>query len=82
MTVIGNEKETAADLLLNSIPDEIWVIDKTKKITLINPSVVKAFKDLGTDDIETVAGNLEIYRSDGSPRPTDEAPYFVLLGEK
>jgi PAS domain-containing protein len=70
------EQRDKFDLLLNSIPDEIWVADKNRKITLANPSAVKEFglNTLSTNDVEKIAGSFEVYRSDGSPRPVEEAP--------
>ncbi len=70
--------------LLNSITDEVWFADTEKKLTLANPSAIKEFKldSLGTDDVENIAVSFEVYRSDGSPRPVEEAPPLrALKGE-
>ncbi|MEW6440831.1 MAG: PAS domain S-box protein [bacterium] len=72
------------EALLNSIPEEIWVADVDKKLTLVNPAVIKEFGYTigGGMPVEKVAASFEVYRSDGSPRPADEAPPLrALRGE-
>jgi PAS domain S-box-containing protein len=78
----GERDKLAA--LVNNIPDEIWFTDTDKKFTLANPS---AFNEFGLSsnkiDIEKMAGDLEVYRSDGTIRPIEEAPPLrALKGEK
>ncbi len=67
--------------LLNSITDEVWFADTNKKLTLANPSAIKEFMldSLGTDDVENIAASFEVYRSDGTPRPVEEAPPLRAL---
>jgi PAS domain S-box-containing protein len=78
------EQRDKYNLLLNSIPDEIWFADKNKNITLANPKPADEFSlsTLESKKIEKLAGSFEIYRSDGSPRPVEEAPPLrALKGE-
>ncbi|WP_161821480.1 PAS domain S-box protein [Sporotomaculum syntrophicum] len=70
--------------LVNNIPDEVWFVDSSGKITMTNQSVQEAFgaSYLGINMVE-VAASLEIYRADGSPRPLDECfTLRALKGEK
>jgi signal transduction histidine kinase len=71
--------------LLNSINDEVWFADTEKKFTLANPSAIKEFKLKPTDqsvDVENLATTTEVYRSDGTLRPVEEAPPLrALKGE-
>ncbi|MGE5533732.1 MAG: PAS domain S-box protein, partial [Bacillota bacterium] len=71
--------------LLNSINDEVWFADTEKKFTLANPSAIKEFKINPTDqsvDVENLAATSEVYRSDGTLRPVEEAPPLrALKGE-
>ena len=71
--------------LVNSISDEIWFADPKGKIMLVNPSGDREFglSTTGAADIRALAGSLEIYRADGSPRPTEAAPPLrALRGEE
>ena len=69
--------------LINNIPDEVWFADNNKKFTLANPSALHEFGLYPSNiDVEEMASNLEVYHSDGSPRPIDEAPPLrALKGE-
>ena len=70
--------------LVNSIPDEVWFADTQKKISLVNPAVLKEFDSSTFDnaDVEAIAGSSEVYRPDGTPRPVEEAPPLrALKGE-
>ena len=82
--VVQQERDRLSSLL-NSITDEVWFADTNKKFTLANPSAVKDFKlDSSTEvvDVENLAATLEVYRSDGSLRPVEEAPPLrALKGE-
>ena len=82
LKLLQEEKEKLSALISN-IPDEVWFAEKNKKFTLANPSAVKEFNLLtGNVDVEKIAENLEVYRSDGTPRPVDEAPPLrALKGE-
>ena len=77
----AQEERDRLRALLNSISDEIWFADKNKKFTMANPSAVAAFSlDFREEiDIEEFASMLEVYRSDGSARPIDEAPALRAL---
>lgn len=80
---VENEKRRYSTLL-DSIQDEIWFADLDGLVTLVNRAVVDEFGPgiLEAADVEKVAASLEIYRSDGTPRPTDKAPLFrALKGE-
>lgn len=80
MISVQQEKERLS-ALVKSIPDEVWFADSQKKVTLINPAVLKEFGSDTFDnpDIEAIAGNSEVYRPDGTPRPVDEAPPLLAL---
>ncbi|MBI5446104.1 MAG: response regulator [Deltaproteobacteria bacterium] len=70
--------------LLNSVSDEIWYADADKRLTLVNPSVGQQFGSTVSagEEVEDVAARFEVYRSDGSPRPIEEAPPLrALYGE-
>ena len=71
--------------LLNSMNDEVWFADLNKKFTLANPSALKEFKldpSSQSVDVENLAVTSEVYRSDGSVRPVEEAPPLrALYGE-
>jgi PAS domain S-box-containing protein len=70
--------------LIYSIPDEVWFADVNKNFTLANRSALTEFVYNSADkiDIEAMAKSLEVYRTDGSPRPVDEAPPLrALKGE-
>ena len=79
---VQNERDMLSTLV-NNIPDEVWFADKNKKFTLANPSALREFSLYSKDiDIEKLASNLDVYRSDGSPRPVEEAPPLrALKGE-
>ena len=82
--VVQQERDRLSSLL-NSITDEVWFADTEKKFSLANPSAVKEFKlasSAGVVDVENLAASSEVYRSDGSPRPVEEAPPLrALKGE-
>lgn len=67
--------------LVNSISDEIWFTDIHKLFKLANPSVLKefGFTSLTNMDVRQFLSTLEIYNSDGSPRPVDESPALLAL---
>ena len=78
------EEKDRLSALINSISDEIWFADTNRRFTLTNPSALREFRlHHGDDiDIENLAGNLEVLRPDGIPRPVDEAPPLrALTGE-
>lgn len=70
--------------IINSINKEVWFTDTEKNITLVNPVVQKEF-GLNSPillDIEKYTESLEVFRSEGSRRPIDEAPTLrALKGE-
>ena len=81
-----NEVQKERDMLsalISSIPDEVWFADNNKKFTLLNQSALQEFGLYPSNiDVEELASNLEVYRSDGSPRPVEEAPPLrALKGE-
>ena len=83
LSAVQEEKERLS-ALVNSIQDEVWFADTSKRFTLANPSALREF-GLATDngiDIEKFAESLEVYRPDGSPRPVEDAPPLrALRGE-
>jgi PAS domain S-box-containing protein len=82
LSEVQYEKDRLSSLI-NSISDEIWFADTSKKFTIANPSALKEFGlDSETTDIEKFAASLEVYRPDGSTRPVEEAPPLrALQGE-
>jgi len=80
---LKQEKEKLSSLI-NSMSDEVWFSNNQKQFTLVNPPVLKEF-GLGlstTKDINTFVESLEMFRSDGSPRPVEEAPILQALQGK
>ncbi len=70
--------------LICSITDEIWFADDEQRLTLMNPAVDKEFGSCVVEgmEVEKIAAGFEVYRSDGTPRPVDEAPPLrALRGE-
>jgi PAS domain S-box-containing protein len=83
LSEVSKEKDRLS-ALINSISDEIWFADTNKRFTLANPSAFLEFRLHHGDDIdvENLAGNLEVLRPDGNPRPVEEAPPLrALYGE-
>jgi PAS domain S-box-containing protein len=83
MVAVQQERDRLS-ALLNSITDEVWFADKERKFTLVNRSALQEFGDSDVNGIkvETLAQSLEVFRSDGSPRPVEEAPPLrALAGE-
>jgi PAS domain S-box-containing protein len=80
LAVVQEEKDRLS-ALVNSIQDEVWFADKRKVFTLVNPSALREFGLDTVDgiDVEKLAGSLEVYRADGSPRPVEEAPPLRAL---
>lgn len=70
--------------LIDSIPDEVWFIDPQGRFALANPAAQREFRlgDSFRIPVEQLAGNLEIYRPDGSPRPIAESPALNALAGK
>ena len=70
--------------VVNSMRDEVWFCDTEKRFTLENPAAVREF-ELGSAEVVEVgdlAGRLEVFRPDGSPRSVEEAPPLrALQGE-
>jgi PAS domain S-box-containing protein len=77
------EKEKLSSLLA-SIQDEVWFTDKEKRFTFANPAARIGFA-LYPDEViqvEKLTASLEVFRSDGSPRPSEETPPLrALRGE-
>ena len=70
--------------LVNSISDEIWFASTEGEFTLVNPAGSHEFSlhSSRVTDIRMLAENLEVRRTDGSPRPVEEAPPLrALQGE-
>lgn len=80
--VVQQEKDRLLSLI-NSISDEVWFADTEKQFTLANPSALQEFQ-IGSivSSVEGLANSLEVFRSDGSLRPIEEAPPLrALKGE-
>ncbi|MEN6624054.1 MAG: PAS domain S-box protein, partial [Smithella sp.] len=67
--------------LVNSISDEVWFADVNKKFTLMNPAVLEDIHlDSSSDlDLSELASIREVYRVDGTIRPTEEHPALKAL---
>lgn len=72
---IYDEPERLA-ALIDSIEDEVWFADEKKRLTLVNPAVVREFgaRFGAATPLEEIIAGLEVYRSDGVLRPVEEAP--------
>ena len=83
LEIVRAERDKLSSLI-NSMPDEVWFADTNKKFTLANPTALNEFSlDSSDVDIENMAHELEVFRSDGSVRPIEEAPPLLALkGEK
>ena len=80
---VAQEKDRLS-ALVNSITDEIWFADTEGKFQLVNPSGNREFNlnTAGAIDVRELASSLEVLRTDGSPRPIEEAPPLrALRGE-
>ena len=80
----ANEEKEKLSCLLNSISDEVWFADIHGQFTLANPSAVREFNLNSSHggDVVKLAESLEVYRGDGTLRPTGEAPPLrALAGE-
>lgn len=72
---IYDEPERLA-ALIDSIQDEVWFADEKKRLTLVNPAVVREFGARFGEaaPLEEIIAGLEVYYSDGALRPVGEAP--------
>ena len=79
LEIVQAERDKLSSLI-NSIPDEVWFADTNKKFTLANPSALNEFSLSSNGmDVKNMAYDLEVFRSDGSVRPVDEAPPLLAL---
>jgi two-component system, cell cycle sensor histidine kinase and response regulator CckA len=81
-TLLRTERPPAAQAtlsaLLEGIPDEVWFTDAAGTPTPTNPPAFREFHG----GAEPAAGSREVLRSDGTPRPMEEAPSWrALRGE-
>ncbi len=76
------EKESMARLI-DSVPDEVWLVDERGRFTLANPAALREFGAAAAETaVVELAASLEILRADGTPRPPEEAPPLrALAGE-
>ena len=80
---VRQEKDRLSSLI-NSMSDEVWFFDHQEKVILANQAVLKEFalKSSSSLDIKSFAESINVFRSDGSPRPFEEiAPLRALHGE-
>jgi two-component system, cell cycle sensor histidine kinase and response regulator CckA len=76
--------ERTLTALIDNMPDEVWFTDVNGRFAMANPAARREFL-IGHDlpiRVEELTGNLEIYRSDGTPRPLDESPALNALAGK
>ncbi|MET0986828.1 MAG: ATP-binding protein [Steroidobacteraceae bacterium] len=70
--------------VLNGIHEEVYFTDPQGRYTYGNPAALREFghASLSGVPVETVLSNLLVLRSDGTPRPAEEAPPLrALSGE-
>ncbi|MCL5281305.1 MAG: PAS domain S-box protein [Planctomycetes bacterium] len=78
------ESEERLTATLHSMQDEVWIVDAQGRVILINEAVQE---HLGVapdrwEDIYAAIAELEIFLSDGTPRPAEQAPLArALRGE-
>jgi PAS domain S-box-containing protein len=80
----AQEERDRLSAVVNSINDEIWFADTEKRYRLANPAALREFgQGLDSlDDVERLAGSVEVYRPDYTRRPVEEAPPLrALKGE-
>jgi hypothetical protein len=84
LDAVQQEKDRLS-AVINSITDEVWFVDTEKKFTLENQSALEEFGIVNSNEgiyVEKLAESLEMYSSDGSPRPLEETPALrALRGE-
>jgi PAS domain S-box-containing protein len=69
---------------LNSIHDEVYFTDPQGRYTYVNPAALREFGHVFVEGVpvEKIVSTLEVLRSDGTPRPIQEAPPLrALKGE-
>jgi PAS domain S-box-containing protein len=69
---------------LNSIHDEVYFTDPLGRYTYANPAALREFGYVSVEGVpvEGILSNLVVLRSDGTPRPIEEAPPLrALKGE-
>ena len=79
-----NNIEIPSSLLIQCMQDEVWYANASGHFILANPCASEAFalENMHNLDIEEFVASLEVFRSDGSPRPINEAPPLrALRGE-
>jgi len=83
LQAVEAEKERLS-LVLSSINDEVWFVDRQGQITLVNASALREFEHSNVPGVEVddLVRNLLILRPDGSVRPSHDAPLLrALAGE-
>ncbi len=75
------QEKARLQCVINNIPDEIWFVDTSGNVAMVNEQVVQEFGPgiLGEQAARDIARNLEIYHLDGTPRPPEEAPLLRAL---
>jgi PAS domain S-box-containing protein len=69
-------------ILIENIVDEVWFCNKQGEIVLANAAARKFEQDAKPDDEKSLDGliqSLEIYNSDGEPRPREGSPLLRSL---
>jgi two-component system, cell cycle sensor histidine kinase and response regulator CckA len=67
--------------VIAGMSDEVWFADAGQRLVLINPAAARQFGLTGPDapEVGEVAGSVEVFRPDGTPRPVEEAPPLRAL---
>lgn len=68
--------------LVNSIQEEVWFIDASGKVTMVNQAVTNRLspRQIIGKNLVSIVERLEFYRPDGTVRPIDETPPLKALG--
>jgi len=74
-----SKSQKLSEGIINAITDEVWFADADKKFRLMNQAAIRNFATDKPVDVEELTRSLEVFRSDGSPRPVEEAPPLRAL---
>jgi PAS domain S-box-containing protein len=83
LETVQAEKEWFSQVL-SSINEEVYFTDTQKRFTFANAAAMREFGHTSVKgiEVEKVLANLVVLRSDGTPRPIEEAPPLrALAGE-
>lgn len=79
MEEASSRSQKLSEGIINAITDEVWFADADKKFRLMNEAAIRNFATDKPVGVEELTRSLEVFRSDGSPRPVEEAPPLRAL---